>query len=244
MARMARSTSEIHTYLVVLKTQDIMLDDADKTMLLDVVQHYVWQMNSKIFAYHLADTCFRFVVQSDQMSELMKSICIRFVYSYNKQHHRKGEIFKDRFTSYSAHTVAEVYQMIASLHYLQEETKFCSKYHYNEDGYLQDKTGRPYLVMTPSIEQSLFLQAQQPEVLQLMRKIGKKYTEVELAQLVKAFLDSQAETIQSMNVEKKKKLIQRMVSLYGASIRQIVKITGFSFRFVYQTMKKVEMGNV
>lgn len=239
MARQARSTSKMSTYLVVLRTQDLHIDDKGKTMLLDALTYYIQKMDSALYAYHFGDDCFRFVIRSTQMSELMKSTCIRFVYSYNKYKGRKGEIFKDRFTSYGADSIQEVDQMIACLHYLQPMTQFCSKQDYVNNGYLKDKLGRSYYTMTAEKEEQLYHLAQSEPVLALMRKVGKKYSEQELKQLVNSMLEGNDITIENIEIEKKKSLIKKLGLVYGASVRQIVKITGLPFRFVYETVKKV-----
>ncbi len=235
MPRIARSLSEIDTYLVVLKTQNIAIDEYGKDWMLACVQHYVHKMNGALFAYHFDDTSFRFVLRSDQMSELVKSVCIRFAYAYNKHAARHGEIFKDRFVSFGAHTEEEVVQMIACLHYLQPISTYCSNQDYNANPYLKDKTGKPYLVMTKEIEEQLYQKAQSQPVLELMQKVGKKYTEDEMKQYLASALEKEKVVVDQ---EKKKSLIEKLSTFYGASIRQIVRLTGFPFRFVYQALKK------
>lgn len=239
MARQARTTSELNTYLVVLRTQDIEVDDVGKKMLLDALSYYIRKTEGALYAYHFGEDCFRFVLRSSQMSELMKSTCIRFVYSYNKYKGRRGEIFKDRFTSYGAHTKEEVAIMIATLHYLKPTTVFCSKQEYSSNIYLQDKFGKNYLEMTPQKEEHLYALAQSQEVLDFMRKVGKKYSDEELKILVDQMLEGEQVELPKTSVEKKKSIIKKLGLSYGASVRQIVKITGLPFRFVYETVKKV-----
>ena len=235
MPRIARPVSEIDTYLVVLKTQNIVIDTYGRDWMLECVKHYVHKMNGALYAYHFDDMSFRFVLRSDQMSELVKSVCIRFAYAYNKHANRRGEIFKDRFVSFGAHTQEEIVEMIACLHYLQPKTTYCSNQEYNDNPYLKDKLGKPYLVMTKDFENQLYEKAQSVEVLELMRKVGKKYTEEEMKQYLDTALCQEKEVVDQ---EKKKTLIEKLSSFYGASIRQIVKLTGFPFRFVYQALKK------
>lgn len=239
MARQARTTSELETYLVVLRTQDVQVDEKGKQMLLDAITYYIQKTNSALFAYHFSDDCFRFVLYSSQMSELIKSTCIRFVYSYNKYKGRRGEIFKDRFTSYGAHTKEEVAQMIATLHYLHPTTSFCSRQGYNDNEYLKDKFGKNYLVLAAKDEEYLYTLAQTEHVLKLMRKVGKKYTEEELKVLVDQMLQGEQTTLEKSSEDQKKSVIKKLGLVYGASVRQIVKITGLPFRFVYDTVKKV-----
>lgn len=239
MARQARVASELSTYLIVLRTQGIAIDDKGKTMLLDALTYYIQKTDSALYAYNLGDDCFRFVIRSTQTSELVKSTCIRFVYSYNKYKGRRGEIFKDRFTSYGASSEQEIAEMIACLHYLQPSTVFCSKYNAEDNVYLKDKLGRPYLLLSALGEERLYTLAQSERVLQLMQKVGKKYTEEELQQLVYAMLEGESESLEKVSIDKKKSLIKKLGLVYGASVRQIVKITGLPFRFVYNTVKKV-----
>lgn len=239
MARQARTTSELETYLVVLRTQDVKVDEKGKQMLLDAITYYIQKTGSALFAYHFSDDCFRFVLYSTQMSELVKSTCIRFVYSYNKYKGRRGEIFKDRFTSFGAHNKEEVAQMIAALHYLQPTTAYCSRQGYMDNPYLKDKFGKSYLVLTPEKEEYLYTLAKSEEVLKLMQKVGKKYSEEELKVLVDQMLQGEQTTLEKSSAEQRRSVIKKLGLVYGASVRQIVKITGLPFRFVYDTVKKL-----
>ena len=95
------------------------------------------------------------------------------------------------------------------------------------------------MVLAAKDEEYLYTLAQTEHVLKLMRKVGKKYTEEELKVLVDQMLQGEQTTLEKSSEDQKKSVIKKLGLVYGASVRQIVKITGLPFRFVYDTVKKV-----
>jgi REP element-mobilizing transposase RayT len=104
MPRTARIKGEFSTYHVIIRgneRKNIFLSDDDKTRFIDTLKRMKDKYNYKLEAYCLMDNHVHLLINDNgnDISKILKSISISYVYYFNYAYKRIGHLFQDRFKS-------------------------------------------------------------------------------------------------------------------------------------------------
>ncbi len=104
MPRKARSKSESGIYHIMMRginRQIIFNEDDDYHRFLQALNHYKEISGYQIYAYCLMNNHIHLLikVEYEPLAQIMRRICGKFVYWYNKKYDRTGYLFQDRFKS-------------------------------------------------------------------------------------------------------------------------------------------------
>jgi len=104
MPRSARVKVPDAVYHVMARSiteKDFFLDEADKEHFLDILQTLKELFNCRIFGYCLMSNHYHIILDTNgfDLSDFMKSLNLRYVIYYNKQHNRRGSLLAERFNS-------------------------------------------------------------------------------------------------------------------------------------------------
>ena len=239
MARRARQKSEVDTYLIILKGDtELVFDDEDKSNLLGTAVDCFSCDNNKVLAYSFDDYDFRFVVhEGGDIAKTIKQICISFASFYNKKRNRQGGVFRDRYESICAQNEKDMLYMISAVHYCTQNEKFNSRTDYFANQFVASKVVlKKFIIKKRCMEHLKQLKASE-EVQTLINKIATKYDDEDIAQLVEKEFETTIEELALLPNEDKRSVIEKIFEITRASTRQIVKVTGLPFRFVYSVIK-------
>lgn len=104
MPRIARKYCEIKVYHVTIRgidKQDIFFEEEDKNKFLDIIEKTKEKYKYEIYSYCLMDNHVHIVIydKEKQLSKIMQSIEISYVFYFNAKYHRTGHLFQNRFYS-------------------------------------------------------------------------------------------------------------------------------------------------
>ncbi|HCX65068.1 MAG TPA: hypothetical protein DHN33_07650 [Eubacteriaceae bacterium] len=104
MARSPRKLGSSKVYHIVIRgTKDnkIFEEESDKEQILAIVSKVLGENLIGLYAYCVLDDHAHFIVEElqENISNAMKRINVAYALYYNKKHHKKGQVFYDRFKS-------------------------------------------------------------------------------------------------------------------------------------------------
>ena len=104
MPRTARIKGEFSTYHIIMRgneRKNIFLSDDDKARFLDTLKRMKDKYNYKLEAYCLMDNHVHLLINDNgnDISKILKSINVSYVYYFNHTYRRMGHLFQDRFKS-------------------------------------------------------------------------------------------------------------------------------------------------
>ena len=121
MPRQAREKSESGIYHVMLRginRQIIFEDDEDSEMFLQILKDYKSVCGYMILAYCLMNNHVHILIKTEkeELSQVFKRICGKFVYWYNNKYRRIGHLFQDRFKSEPIETDIYLLTVVRYIH--------------------------------------------------------------------------------------------------------------------------------
>ena len=237
MARKARLLSEINSYTIMLKADEtLQFNSHDKQLFLETVQKYAPVLNYKFLAYNLTDNILSFVLYNcqTQLETTMRKIVISFVSKFNLYHNRTGKVFKDRFTSFPANTVNDVWDMVYNVHDLAK-TDFNSANDYFNDKYINTECAKQYFDSVENLN-NVFKNNKNIEPLKTM--VAKsKIKDAELINFITHEI-MPIEELQNLEQSKLKKLLLKIIKTTSASARQIARVTSLPLRMLWKLTRK------
>ncbi len=104
MPRLARLKSPNTTYHIIMRgneKKDIFLDRKDKSRFIEILTKMKEKYNYRLEAYCLMDNHVHLLINDNKndISQIMKSINVSYVYYFNNFYGRVGHLFQDRFVS-------------------------------------------------------------------------------------------------------------------------------------------------
>lgn len=104
MPRAARQKGEFQTYHIIQRgneRRNIFLSDDDRTRFLDILAKVKKKYNFNLEAYCLMDNHIHLLIDDNgnDISKIVKSINVSYVYYFNHGYQRVGHLFQDRFKS-------------------------------------------------------------------------------------------------------------------------------------------------
>ena len=121
MPRVARKYSELKVYHITIRgidKKDIFYDDKDRYKFLEFIKKTKEKYNYEIYAYCLMDNHVHLVIydKERQISKIMQSIEISYVFYFNKKYDRVGHLFQNRFFSKNVEDNRYLLQLCRYIH--------------------------------------------------------------------------------------------------------------------------------
>ncbi len=233
MARKAREKSEIGIYMVQLRGSDyVTFDQTDKINFLTKLQ----SDNVLLLGYTLLNNSFFCVIKEDYrpLDAILRGASIDFAKKYNKLHNRSGKVFAGRFTSFAAHSMSEVWELISNVHSASrlsiDALTSCEDYFDNQ--YVFSDFAASYF---PNHEDFLSL----CNGLQLSdQKI--KMSDDEVANYIIQTFQIQPQNLATLPKSLIEIVLTQVFKVTKASVRQVARVSSLSLRMLWNLAKKLK----
>lgn len=242
MPRTARRPSVTGIYHVMLRgigKQNIFEDDLDKKKFLKILSVSKEKSGFQLYAYCLMNNHVHLLlkVENDPLDIIMKRIGSNYVYWYNSRYERVGHLFQDRFKSEPVEDDVYLKTVIRYIHYNPVKGGFSKELHYEYSSfsdYEDDHTGNLTDIEMPlewiGREEFFAYHAKRcaDECMDITEPIRHPITEEAAAALVHKYghVDNIAEFLSLPRKKQEKGIVKAHEK--GASIRQLVRVTGVS----------------
>ncbi|MDD4496173.1 MAG: transposase [Eubacteriales bacterium] len=205
------------------------------------------RLRYKIFAYCLMNNHVHILIKEGQepLSLVLKRISSSYVYYYNRKYGRCGHLFQERFKSekvendgYFLTVLRYIHVNPLKAHIIKnfEEYKWSSYNEYVDGGKIVDidfALGIFSVDKTIAIQRFNSFSNEENEDKCLEYDESKRIDDVEAIKIIKNIAGvKNINEIQGFEKEKRDEIIKKIKSINGLSIRQIARITGFSYNLV------------
>lgn len=240
MARLAREKSEIKTYLVLLKIDNLLnLEQEDINHLLKTICKSFEKSKDKLLAYCAIKTNVWLVVkENEDFSKSLKNSCANFARYYNKKNARTGPVFRDRFESFVATQKQDVWCMASALNKCSSQSTNCCFPNYFENEFVKQDYFTSGLKTKKYVINKLKKIENDPKTQSYYSKILPKLSCDEIEDYINLEFKITLKDVINASNELKFAVCKFIFNFTKASIRQVVKVTGLPFRFVYNSLKK------
>ncbi len=121
MPRKARQQSDSGVYHIILRginRQNIFEDEEDNNKFLIILDRYKDSSGYELYAYCLMGNHIHLLLRAggEPIAQVMRRICGKFVFWYNKKYERIGNLFQDRFKSEPVEDDAYLLTVIRYIH--------------------------------------------------------------------------------------------------------------------------------
>jgi REP element-mobilizing transposase RayT len=242
MARQKRLKSETGIYHVMLRginKQQVFFDDDDYFMFLDVLSKCKIIGGFKLHAYCLMNNHVHLLIQEGEepLAESFKRMGDMFVYWYNSSHKRSGAVFQGRYKSIPVNDDEYYISVIRYIH--QNPVKAgivesCSEYKFSSyNSYFKTSfvdTG--FALELIGIDE--FIRLHNEPCCDMHLDIDEnetvKLNDIEAQRVVKRISKCESvEEFKSLPDDAKKEYVE-LLKQQGVSVRQLVRLTGVSYR--------------
>ena len=241
MPRQARTMSSSRIYHIMLRginQQQIFEDEQDYKRFLKILEECKVICEYKIYAYCLMGNHIHLLLETgkEDCSLVMKRICTRFVYWYNLKYNRVGHLFQDRYRSEPVED--ESYLVMATVYIHQNPmkagiTKGLSYKYSSYDSYIKKDF---WLVdgekvkeaMKPFDFEEYHKNFTETRFIDIDEKPIQRKTDEDIIELLKKkYKCNSTSDFQNLPIHKRDKYVLELKK-YGASLRQISRLTGIS----------------
>ena len=246
MPRQARKRSDSGTYHVMLRginKQRIFHEEYDYQSFLDALRLYKGKCGFQLYAWCLMPNHIHLLIgekpQGDSIGQIMKRICVKYVYWYNLRYERVGPLFQDRFKSEMVQSNAYFMTVLRYIHRNPVIAGIAARpadyRHSSYTAYLRDEaagladTSMLFSCMSRDEYEQWHEQNDVKGCLDMDDKEARKgITDDQAVKLLnKACGAANAEAFLKLPDSKQSSAILRMKKS-GASLRQISRLTGIS----------------
>lgn len=254
MARKPREKSETGIYHVIVRginQQDIFHDEEDFKKYIRVLKKAGSETDAEILGYCLMTNHVHLLLKenNDNLSKYMKSLQVSYVYWYNSKYERCGHLFQDRFKSEAVENDAYLLTVIRYIHnnpvkagIVKKPEQYpwssCANYYGAEMTSLKNIDTDLILGIFSNQKETAIATFKEfmnePQEDQCMEyDENRKLTETEVYQLTAELLKGRpVTTIQTLDTESRNLILSQLRYDYGASIRQISRVTGLPLHVV------------
>ncbi len=256
MARRPRVASDTGVYHVLLRGisgQKIFRDDEDYTRFIELLYRMVYPVDADkkalpsrctFYAYCLMSDHVHLLIRdaSENLSLVMKRITISYFQYYHKKYEYSGRVFYDRFSSEPVNDNAYFFTLIRYIHQKPITagiTKDIGGYQWSSWGeYERAGNGNPTVCNTQTILSKMTLANLRAYVKSPMSQVAKvidcKYgrlskTDQEVLDFLASNFHLKNPTDLQNYTDDRCGRVLRYAKTFGASIRQLVRLTGISF---------------
>ena len=245
MPRKARIKSESGLYHVMLRginQQQIFEDSEDYGKFIDVLNECKTICGFQLFAYCLMGNHIHLLIKEgpENLEQVFKRICGRFVYWYNTKYRRVGHLFQDRFKSEPVDNDEYLFTVIRYIHQNPVKVGICKRIeNYTYSSYLEYMGGSSivdtdYVMQLTTLDEFIGLNHEdvQSNCLDIDNKVIARVTDEQAKALIKKI--ARCDTVsdfQSLDVKTRDKYLKKLRDK-GISIRQLSRLTGVSYSVV------------
>ena len=245
MPRQARKKSESGIYHIMLRginQQQIFEDREDCEKFLEILKDCKAICEFKLFAYCLMGNHIHLLIKegSENLEQLFKRLCGRFVYWYNIKYRRVGHLFQDRFKSEPVDREEYFFTVLRYIHQNPTKAGLCkgvgdyaySSYqeYFNESSFVD----RADVLNLMTIDEFVGLNQQTSDTvcMDIVDKPVVRVTDEQARELIRKI--SKCENVsdfQNLDTEQRNKYLKKLREK-GLSIRQLSRLTGISFSVI------------
>lgn len=258
MPRKSRETSETGIYHVMLRginRQNIFYDIYDYELFLKLLKklthlederHQLLLPRCIIYAYCLMPNHVHLLLREKEepLASVMKSIGVAYAWHYNKKYQHLGSIFQDRFRSEPVNTDAYFFTLMRYIHQNPIKAGLVKEVREYEWSSWHEYEGTPFICSTKPVTNRMPFEELKALVFEPLPKTTlvldidndkRRRTDEEVNQLlITEFGLRHPQDVLLLSKEKQKDVI-RLARDFGASIRQIERLTGLSFYTISKT---------
>lgn len=251
MSRQARPQSASGVYHIMLRginRQAIFEEDDDYKKFLYILQDCKAMSGFRLYAYCLMGNHVHLLIHilptSESLAQIFKRIGVRYVGWYNRKYGRTGHLFQDRFKSEAVDDDSYLFTVLRYIHQNPVEAGLCKN-----AGDYPWSSYRDYFLKQHICDTDILLQMIATDSKQAMAELAHLHTQDRKsgcmdmeqqrrlsdadvkAQLLKLCGTNTIVQLQTLTTPQRDTVITAL-KLQGASIRQIVRLTGWSFGVV------------
>lgn len=253
MPRKARVLSRSGIYHIIMRginRQTIFWDEEDRRLFMHALRHYKKTSQYRVYAYCLMNNHVHILLKTEKepLQQIMRRICGKFVYWYNKKYQRIGYLFQDRFKSEPVEDEAYCLTVHRYIHRNPLKAGIVSHVgqykwsSYNEYMGQLDLVDVDFILSLFGADTDAALQAfiqynctdNQDVCLEMDAPSTKISDEEALAIICRVCQVESATELKRMDRQVRDKLIRQLKVDYGLSVRQIERLTGISRATVHR----------
>ena len=225
-----------------INQQQIFEDREDYEKFLEILKNCKAICGFKLFAYCLMGNHVHLLIQegTENLEQIFKRLCGRFVYWYNIKYQRVGHLFQDRFKSEPVDSEAYFFTVLRYIHQNPTKAGLCkhvedyaySSYleYFNESSFVD----RDYVLSLTTIDEFAALNQQMVDAncMDIAEKTAVRLTDEQAMVLISKI--SKCENVaefQQLDTNQRNKYLKKLKEA-GVSIRQLSRLTGTSFGIV------------
>ena len=264
MPRRLREHSGTGIYHVMLRginRQDIFECPDDYLQFMRILEHLVCRHDEggevlpplcTIYAYCLMNNHVHLLIREreENISEIMKRIGVSYVRYYNGKYERKGPLFEDRFRSEAVNSIEYFMTLLRYIHQNPVKSGLVREvrdYQWSSWSEYEGQSGRPVICDTYSVLKRLdaenvyewvTMPVNDDYILDVDSKTNSVITDDDLKSYIvgmTGLLTSQ--DISALPKPERNRIIKDLCN-YGASVRQIARVTGVAYGVVYRINAK------
>ncbi len=246
MPRKARKRSASGIYHIVtrgINRQDIFHEDEDYRHYLQILKQIKREDKCEIYGYCLMTNHVHLLIkeENEDISKIMKRIGVKYAGWYNWKYERSGHVFQGRFKSECVEDENYLLTVIRYIHANPVKAGIVKK---SEDYYWSSCSryykGRKNTLVNPEFILDLF-GTKKVEAIDKFEKFMRKenddrcldlyYKEkikdkILKEEIIRLLNGKPLDTLQKMNKEDRDKILKKIKSIKGSTLRQIARLTG------------------
>lgn len=245
MPRQARKKSENGIYHIMLRginQQQIFEDEEDYAKFLDILKECKEISEYKVFAYCLMGNHIHLLVKegTENLEQMFKRICGRFVYWYNTKYRRVGHLFQDRFKSEPVDSERYFFTVLRYIHQNPVKAGICKRVEdyiyssYSEYICSSILVDTDYVLGFATLEEFIGLNRENVDnaCMDIADKVIPRVTDEQARTLIKKIAKcNNASEFQELECTVRDRCLKKLREK-GVSIRQLSRLTGISFSVI------------
>lgn len=245
MPRQARKKSKSGIYHIMVRginRQSIFEDDEDRRKFIETMKESVQRSEASIYGYCIMGNHVHMLIKEtkESVSFTMQRICSSFVYWYNWKYDRFGHLFQER---YKSEVVEDDKYLLTVLRYIHQnpikaglvkkiEKYKWSSYHEYLNGQIIIDADYILELFAPEKKAAIerfkeFMNTPNDDIC-LEYEDKHRITDDEIRKLIEERFKVRRGLFHTLEDREKRRILQELKAIKGATIRQLVRVTGVS----------------
>ena len=225
-----------------INQQQIFEDEEDYAKFLDILKECKEISEYKVFAYCLMGNHIHLLVKegTENLEQMFKRICGRFVYWYNTKYRRVGHLFQDRFKSEPVDSERYFFTVLRYIHQNPVKAGICKRVEdyiyssYSEYICSSILVDTDYVLGFATLEEFIGLNRENVDnaCMDIADKVIPRVTDEQARTLIKKIAKcNNASEFQELECTVRDRCLKKLREK-GVSIRQLSRLTGISFSVI------------
>lgn len=225
-----------------INQQQIFEDEEDYAKFLDILKECKEISEYKVFAYCLMGNHIHLLVKegTENLEQMFKRICGRFVYWYNTKYRRVGHLFQDRFKSEPVDSERYFFTVLRYIHQNPVKAGICKRVEdyiyssYSEYICSSILVDTDYVLGFATLEEFIGLNRENVDnaCMDIADKVIPRVTDEQARTLIKKIAKcNNASEFQELECTVRDRCLKKLREK-GVSIRQLNRLTGISFSVI------------